>query len=245
MARHTGGWVKLWRRAALGDINSNFTRGGLFGALIAMANIQSSKVSWQGKPRDLERGEIVTSMAELAELGEVDRSTILRHLNYLALRGTLTIEKSNKGILVKIINYEQYQGVDSEGPHQAQSQAQHQAHINPTHNEERKNKRNKIPDWQQKAFDLLVAKYRECYPGTDLGRGALKRFCAHAETPEAAAEVVGSVTHYRNYLKSLNWDRSPKTSIATYLGTKDEPFWAGYRTAVAANAGDSFSGVAL
>lgn len=143
MARHTGGWVKLWRKAALGDIGSNYTRGGMFGAIIAMANIQASKVSWQGKPRDLERGEIVTSMTELASLGEVDRSTVLRHLNYLVLRGTVTLEKSNRGILLKIVNYEQYQGVDASGPHRAQQQPHIRHNNSTTHNEERKNKRSK------------------------------------------------------------------------------------------------------
>jgi DNA-binding transcriptional regulator YhcF (GntR family) len=121
MARHTNGWVKIERRAALGDINSNFIRGGLFMALIAMANIQRSIVSWRGKPRNLVRGEIVTSFHELAEMGKVDVKTISKHLNYLALRKTIFIEKSSQGVLIKFLNFERYNSLDAEwstqGPH--------------------------------------------------------------------------------------------------------------------------------
>lgn len=143
MARFTGGWVKIRRKALLGDINSNYTRGGLFCALVSMANLQASTVSWRGKPRTLARGEIVTSFRELADLGEVDRSTVARHLNYLALRGTLSVEKSNRGILIKLLKYDLYQSVDADGPHQAPTQAQQQSHFghnnSPTHIEELKN----------------------------------------------------------------------------------------------------------
>lgn len=156
MARHMGGWIKLWRKAALGDINSNYARGGLFNALMAMANIQASIVSWRGKPRKLERGEIVTSLKELAELGDVDRSTVLRHLNYLLLRDTISLEKSNRGVLIKIQNYNKYQDDYSEGPHQAPTQAPQQPHFCPTHNEELKNKR-KIGAIDPKTSDELFS----------------------------------------------------------------------------------------
>lgn len=147
MARHKGGWVKLWRQAALGDIGSSFLRLGLFNALLCMANIQISTISWRGKPRRLERGEILTSIKELADLGDVDRSTILRHINYLVLRGTIKLEKSNKGVLIKILNYDKYQELDAGSPHQAQHRAPHpphiRHHIDRTLNEEVKKKRSK------------------------------------------------------------------------------------------------------
>ena len=231
LARHTGGWVKLWRKAALGDIGSNYTRGGLFGALIAMANIQDSRVSWRGKPRTLERGEIVTSMKELAELGEVDRSTVLRHLNYLILRETLTVEKSNKGILVKILNYEQYQGVDADGPHQSHTQAQHQSHfgpnISPTHNEERKNKRTKEIYAFSEFFEELAKEYRETFKGTTTGP-AKERFKAQIKTEEDLANLRQSLGNYRKFLDANDW-RKPKQTFATYLGTKSTGFfWRDY-----------------
>lgn len=143
MARFDKGWVKIHRRAILGDIGSNYLRGGLFGTLIVIANVQDSMVSWKGKPRKLCRGEVVTSLRELADLGEVDRTTVLRHLNYLVLRETISIEKSNRGILITIKNYDKYQSYDAEGPHQPQHQAQFSTHISPTHIKEGKKERRK------------------------------------------------------------------------------------------------------
>lgn len=116
MARHTGGWVKFWRKAALGDINSNYTRGGLFGALIAMANIQESTVDWMGSPRKLTRGQICTSYQELAELGGVDRKTVTKYMTYFVMRETLKVETSPQGVIITFLNYEQYAGVDASGP---------------------------------------------------------------------------------------------------------------------------------
>lgn len=147
MARHTGGWVKFWRKAALGDINSNYTRGGLFGALIAMANIQDSTVDWGGKPRTLVRGELVTSIQELADIGETDRRTVDRHLAYLQMRGTLTYEKRTFGTFIRITNYEQYQGVDADSAkpqrNDMQNDTSNDRQNHSAHNEELKNKRTK------------------------------------------------------------------------------------------------------
>jgi len=114
MARFDKGWVKLYRKAVLGDIGSNYIRSGLFQTLVVIANIQESKVSWAGKPLELKRGQIATSYSELASLGEVDRKTVAKHLGYLQLRGTITVEVCSVGIIVTINNYEEYQGQDAE-----------------------------------------------------------------------------------------------------------------------------------
>jgi hypothetical protein len=97
----------------------------------------------------------------------------------------------------------------------------------------RKKKNNTIADWASEAFDSLVASYKKEFPGTETGASALSRFVHHAKTPEISAEIVGSVTHYKKFLTSLTWERSPKTSVANYLGAKDKPFWIEYRTAKA------------
>lgn len=97
---------------------------------------------------------------------------------------------------------------------------------------EKNKKKKNTQEWQQKAFDLLVAKYREFFPGTELGSKAKERFCFHAKDPETAALIIGSVTHYATHLKSLTWERLPKTSIATYLGAEKSPFWIEYKDAV-------------
>jgi len=158
MARFNNGWVKLYRKVALGDIGSNYTRSGLFGALISMANIQSSIAEWKGRPRKLSRGEVVTSLRELAELGSCDVKTISRHLNYLSLRDTIFIEKSSSGTFIKILNFAKYQGQDAEGstqePHGMDDDRDDDVHAIGIHIEEGKNKRRKeviLADLQKQA----------------------------------------------------------------------------------------------
>lgn len=115
MARFSNGWVKIHRKALLGDIGSNYIRSGLFGTLVAIANLQESTAVWNGRPRKIHRGELVTSLKELAELGDVDEKTVNRHLKYLALRETIILEKSRTGTFIKFLNFEQYQSKDAEG----------------------------------------------------------------------------------------------------------------------------------
>lgn len=223
MARFDRGWVKVQRRALLGDINSNFTRGGMFAALIAMANLQESVVSWKGEPIRLERGQILTSIQELSGLGGVDRSTILRHLNYLVLRGTITLEKSNKGILITFSNFAKYQGVDSERPHQDQHQAQHRPHIrhniDPTHIEELKNSKKKKKKEYAFAFSLFVNQVE--------GLGAFEQFEAQIQTNEDFESLISALEKYKRILKANPW-RSAKQSFAAFLGNQDDGFfWRG------------------
>lgn len=143
MARFNNGWIKLYRQAVLGDIGSNYNRLGLFSALIAIANLKASNVAWNGKPRQLNRGEIVTSLRELADLGEVDIKTVSRHLNYLLLRGAISVDKCSTGTFIKINNFEQYQTQDAEGSTRAPHGADDGLHTIGIHNEEvKKEKKN-------------------------------------------------------------------------------------------------------
>ncbi len=143
MARHRNGWIKVYRASILGDIGSSYIRQGLFDALLAFANLQPSTVDWNGSPRKLERGELVTSLTELASLGDVDIKTVSRHLNYLCKRDTISIEKTYTGTFIKINNFEQYQGQDAEGSKLSPNEWDNEVQTDGIHNEELKNKRKK------------------------------------------------------------------------------------------------------
>lgn len=143
MARFTNGWVKIHRKAILGDIGSSFIRQGLFNAVIAMANLETSIVSWNGKPKKLERGELVTSLSELASLGDVDVKTVSRHLEYLRLRETINVEKCSTGTLIKVINFDKYQTVNAEGSKPSPNDTDGEVQTSGIHIEEYNNIRNK------------------------------------------------------------------------------------------------------
>jgi hypothetical protein len=236
MARFTGGWVKLYRKAALGDINSNYVRGGLFQAILSMANIQSSTVDWRGVPRSLERGEIVTSLKELAELGDVDTRTVLKHLNYLRVRETISFEKSTRGMLIKINNYQEYQGLDAErsGEHAGRGRLSMQNGMQEgvTHIEERKNKRKKEEcDSLKKSFDHAYSLYRQNFPETTKGPKAFERFVDQfGIRGKMVDEILLSIPNYAQHLKEVEkkqgFKKAPKQTFATYLGTqKSGYFW--------------------
>lgn len=226
MARHTGGWVKLWRKASLGDINSNYTRGGLFSALISMANIQPSRIDWGGRPRDLERGQIATSLHELAELGQTDRKTVSKHLNYLALRSTIKVEKSKQGVVLTILNYETYQGVDAEWSPQGPHTMDHGMDHGVPHNEERKNKRKKEYIYASQ-FEEFAKRYRETFKGTTTGP-AKARFEKQIKTEQDLADLDLAFKHYRLLLDANDW-RKPKQTFASFLGTETSGyFWRDY-----------------
>lgn len=130
MARHTGGWVKLHLKVHQSDIGRNFMLLGLWITLIKWANWTETKINWRGTPRTLGRGEMLTSLRELADFGEVDRKTVAKWINYLELRGSIAVEKSppgsKKGMIVKVLNYEKYQSVDAAWSADAGREAGHE-----------------------------------------------------------------------------------------------------------------------
>jgi hypothetical protein len=230
MARFINGWVKIHRRAMLGDINSSFVRGGLFGALVAMANIQNSTISWKGKPRNLERGEILTSFQELAELGNVDRKTVSKHLNYLAIRGTVSIEKSNFGIIVKLLKFHTHQGVNAAWSHQGPSEMDdgmdNAMDDGVPHIEEVKNLRKK----EKKNIYVCAFDFEESfkkYPVQIKGPNAEKRWAEQMTSREVHDDFLKALGNYLLFLAHPdNSYRQPKQSFATFLGTERSGyFW--------------------
>ncbi len=213
MARHKNGWIKVYRASILGDIGSSYIRQGLFDALIAFANLQGSTVSWNGKPRKLERGELVTSLKELADLGDVDSKTISKHLNYLQLRDTITLEKCSTGTFIRINNFEEYQGQDAEGSIQGPRGMDHgmdnDVHAAWIHNEELKNKR--IKELKNiLAFDLEAV--LKMYPVQVKGPGLEARFSQQIKTQSDYDDLKKSIENYKAYLKTETW-RAPKQTF--------------------------------
>lgn len=234
MSRHSNGWIKVWRASILGDIGSSFVRQGLFDALVAFANLQASTVDWNGKPRKLQRGELVTSMQELAGLGGVDPKTVAKHLNYLKERQTIFVEKCTTGTFIRINNFEQYQAKDAEGSGRApDGMANGVDNDLPTawiHNEELKNKRKKelkntatfFSDKFEKAWD----EYKNL-PGVVKGPNAESTFSKQITSDLKFDELLLAITNYRQMLaQPANQYRKPKGSFASFLGSdRTGYFW--------------------
>src|SRR3990167_4652786 len=111
MARFNRGYFKIYREGVFGDIGDNLIRLGLFTKLVGMANLKESTIDWNGKPHQLKRGELVTSISEIANHGEIDWKTFKKHLKYLIQRGTISCLTSHGGTIVTIVNYDKYQAI--------------------------------------------------------------------------------------------------------------------------------------
>lgn len=126
--RFTGGWVKFYRRAIFGAIGAREGNDclGLWIRILGMASVQESEIFWNGEMRNLKPGQIVTSIAELANSTRTRNiSATRRQLEFLETRGSIRQETGKKpadnrqvtgrnGRLITICNWERYQHIFSE-----------------------------------------------------------------------------------------------------------------------------------
>lgn len=73
-------------------------------------------------------------------------------------------------------------------------------------------------------FERLSSKYISEFAGTTLGSQAVDRFMSQIKNTEDVSDFEQSIVHYRKVLDSNEW-RHPKTTFATYLGTKSSGFF--------------------
>lgn len=254
MARHSNGWIKIYRSAILGDIGSNYIRSGLFGALVAIANIKQSTVDWNGKPRKLERGELVTSLRELAELGEVDTKTVRKHLKYLKERETISIQSCTSGTFIKIINYEKYQAVGSDfesGVDDSVDNAMDNAMDNKaltawTYNEELKNKRIKELKNNTSSLPTVVGSLKP--PKQTISISSFKDFdlILNQKARQNYAELYPDIDFLkREFLKMHNWlIANPKKNLKSqsgwtrFVSTWLDKGWPQYQNSLPSNKAD-------
>jgi predicted transcriptional regulator len=166
VARFDGGWVKLYRRLHTDSIAASDLRLGLFCRLIMWANLQPSTACWKGEPRALSKGEVITSLKELAEAGGSDPRTIRKHLNFLQKRGSIECEISKNGTLIRINNFNDYQEVNAvaPAPHAVRGpdSMQNGMLLGVLHNEEYKNIRRKEDNYKLEKIEIVKEGLDDC-----------------------------------------------------------------------------------
>lgn len=111
MARFTNGWVKIHRKMAdpewsqLLDINSK----GLLMELLLMANYKPGRFRIDNKVITLEPGQIVTSIQELMTRLQTSKFIIKTRLDLLTQLGTITQKTGQRGRIITICKYKEYQ----------------------------------------------------------------------------------------------------------------------------------------
>lgn len=103
------GWFRIDRKCLESDIGRSETTLSLWVHLLGMASIGPVTVRCQGRPEKFGPGTIVTSVAELARRTGLSGSTIRRQTEYLLMRGSIGVKATNKGTIITICNWSQYQ----------------------------------------------------------------------------------------------------------------------------------------
>lgn len=114
MARFTNGWVKI-HRSLLSDRYDGFDIG-ILTWLIMAANYQDGKSKAASKSGRIEvkRGQVVTSICEIANELKWDRRTIRKRLKIFENEGIISAKVDNHGCIITICNYDLYQSIDED-----------------------------------------------------------------------------------------------------------------------------------
>lgn len=106
-----GGWIKLYRDIQDHWIWQDSQRLKWWLDIVLMANHQEKKFLLGNELFEVGRGEFHTSELKLAERWGVSKNTVRRFLELLENDQMVNLKKTKKGTMIKVSNYNDYQGV--------------------------------------------------------------------------------------------------------------------------------------
>lgn len=113
MARHTGGWVKLWRSLDEHPVAADLESLGLFCWLVMKANRKPSRAKFNGKLIEVKPGQLITAVAEITSRFEItSRQLVRRRLEWLRECQAIDQLVTHHGRLITILNWSKYQESD-------------------------------------------------------------------------------------------------------------------------------------
>lgn len=110
------GYIKLHRQLQECWIwnDDEFSKGQAWIDLLLSCNHEDKKISFDGKPYVVQRGEWLTSILGLSARWKWGRKKVSNFLDVLESDGMIVQNRNNKRTLIKVVNYEVYQGFDSQ-----------------------------------------------------------------------------------------------------------------------------------
>ncbi len=141
------GWAKFHREQWNHWVSDDkpFCRGYAWTYLWSNANHKDNEILMNGRPIKVMRGELVTSIVKLANIWRWGRKKVSNFLNYLEKSGMMEQERTSEYTLVRIVNYESYQG-DDEKRNRKRISKEHQRNTNNNDKNEKKVIRNPLTD---------------------------------------------------------------------------------------------------
>ena len=111
------GYIKLYRQLQdcwVWDDGEPFTRGQAWIDLLMMANHEDHKTVFDGKMVVVRRGQRITSVRKLSERWHWGKDKVLTFLKLLERDQMISRDADSRRTLLTIVNYEKFQGFDSE-----------------------------------------------------------------------------------------------------------------------------------
>lgn len=134
------GYIKLYRQLQECWIwnDDEFSKGQAWIDLLLSCNHEDKKISFDGKPCVVQRGEWLTSILGLSVRWKWGRKKVSNFLDVLESDGMIVQNRNNKRTLIKVVNYEVYQAFDN----QQRTTEEHQENNNGTTEEHQGNTNN-------------------------------------------------------------------------------------------------------
>lgn len=87
--------------------------GRLYLAMFALGNFTATTVVVEGKPMDLEKGELWVSMTDLSEFTGIHSSSVWRYLLLLRGKGLIEMESAGNRSRIRVIGYDLFTTPDA------------------------------------------------------------------------------------------------------------------------------------
>jgi hypothetical protein len=223
MARFTGGWIKLWRRAWDGDLGDNIFLWALWNWLLHAATYKPSSIVWEGKRRDLPAGTVVFGISELAVKWECSKSTITKWLRYLESSERIAIETCPRGTLVSILNWDVYQGQHNE----ERTPSEHNANTERTQRERSANLSEESKKERSKEYTsgFDFEEVWNLYPRKTNKSEARARFARLVKSQDDYEKLKLAIKHYTDDCVRAKREPEHIRHMTTFLGTEKVPSW--------------------
>lgn len=138
------GWIKLHRKLLENPFAHKANSFSLWVTLLLLANHKENKFMWNGKIIVIKDGQFITGRKELSKQTGIPQTTIERILEMLENGHQIEQQKTTKYRLITIVNWDEYQKVDSKVDNKRTTNGQQTDTNNIVENE--KNERNNIAE---------------------------------------------------------------------------------------------------
>ena len=233
------GWIKLYRAVQRHWLwnDKPFAKGQAWVDLILLANHEDVKVLQGNRPQTFSRGEAAVATRELASRWGWSKHKVMDFLAALETDGMIRTAKGPQGTIIKLSNYDAFQGSD-EGEGTAEGPQKDRRRTTPgplrDHNKNEKNIKNDKNEKEIRSAsarysfplkdgteyglaDEDVAEWEQLYPGLDIAAElrAIKAWCI--ANPEKRKTRSGAKRFLNGWFARSQRDKKPQEQVTSFM----------------------------